>query len=144
MRFPILRPFKFFRELRNHNLIYIQHSTFVCVGKKKGNVDFSYYKIRVVFFEFKIFLKTDPNPNVRKGLFTSPSADYIYAPSLFTFLKNLEQYLISIRFFFYFLNLIQTYVGFVHFTFLFTISSGSCGFISYFGSIFVWSYYIII
>jgi hypothetical protein len=101
MRFPILRPFKFFRELRNHNLIYIQHSTFVCVGKKKGNVDFSYYKIRVVFFEFKIFLKTDPNPNVRKGLFTSPSADYIYAPSLFTFLKNLEQYLISIRFFFF-------------------------------------------
>lgn len=39
---------------------------------------FSYYKIRVVFFEFEIVLKTDPNSSIR-GAFYIP-VNYIYAP----------------------------------------------------------------
>jgi hypothetical protein len=76
MRFPnsILRPFTFLRQFRN-SILYITHKRW---QHQKQKLTFSYYKIRVVFFEFEIVLKTDPNSSIR-GAFYIP-VNYIYAP----------------------------------------------------------------
>jgi hypothetical protein len=94
MRFPnsILRPFTFLRQFRN-SILYITHKRW---QHQKQKLTFSYYKIRVVFFEFEIVLKTDPNSSIR-GAFYIP-VNYIYMPlSIFSIQNSISFILLNIN-----------------------------------------------